>query len=132
MEYTDVRNPVYSSIDNLTIDCEVKFKHIEEYIPFTSKENDLEHSSRIFKECVSGKYGKIREFIFDFIYFNATKRDLILNEIQNKISSWQTELALNIIDDKDRKSLINWLKYAKDIKSIDINQKEIKWPKSPE
>ncbi len=58
MKYSTVSNPKFSSLDNLSIDCEVFFEHLGETVPFTACKNDTEpHGREIFTRCVAGEFG---------------------------------------------------------------------------
>lgn len=49
------------------------------------------------------------------------------------ISLWQTELQLDIIGDKDKASLIAWMKYIQIVQDIDTTlAPDIEWPELPE
>ena len=49
------------------------------------------------------------------------------------ISLWQTELQLGIISDKDKASLIAWMKYIQIVQDVDTTlAPDIKWPELPE
>ena len=57
------------------------------------------------------------------------KRASLLAEAQVKISIWQTELQLGIIDNEDKASLISWLSYIKALQKTDTRTApDIKWP----
>lgn len=59
-------------------------------------------------------------------------RRALLAEAQVKISIWQTELQLGIIDNEDKAKLISWLSYIKELQKIDSNAApDIQWPDSP-
>ena len=65
MKYTDVKNPVWGNIENTIILCEVNFEDIqEEYVPFSAvASGDYEHTSKIYTECLQGKYGEIANYV---------------------------------------------------------------------
>nr|DAR43810.1 MAG TPA: tail fiber assembly protein [Caudoviricetes sp.] len=57
----------------------------------------------------------------------------LLAEAQATISFWQTELQLGIISDKDKASLIAWMKYIKAVQAVDSSKvPDITWPDKPE
>lgn len=59
-------------------------------------------------------------------------RQSLLSMASTVTSDWKTELALGIISDKDKESLIEWMKYIRLLKSIDTsNSPEIEWPNTP-
>ena len=56
----------------------------------------------------------------------------LLVEAKAAISLWQTELQLDIISDKDKASLIEWLTYIKRLQAVDTSMAlGISWPDSP-
>lgn len=60
------------------------------------------------------------------------RRKALLAEAQVKISIWQTELQLGIIDNEDKAKLISWLSYIKSLQKIDSNAApDIQWPDMP-
>ena len=59
------------------------------------------------------------------------KKAELLKEANEAISIWQTELQLGIISDSDKKKLIQWLGYIKEINAIDVNANPILWPEKP-
>lgn len=61
-----------------------------------------------------------------------TKQNL-LAAARSTISIWQTELQLGIISEEDKKQLIAWLAYIKEVQAIDSNNApDIKLPNHPE
>lgn len=56
----------------------------------------------------------------------------LLVEAKAAISLWQTELQLDIISDKDKASLIQWLAYIKRLQAVDTSAApDIIWPEPP-
>lgn len=56
----------------------------------------------------------------------------LLVEAKAAISLWQTELQLDIISDKDKASLIEWLAYIKRLQAVDTSAApDIIWPDPP-
>ncbi|HIF4665126.1 TPA: tail fiber assembly protein [Citrobacter koseri] len=56
----------------------------------------------------------------------------LLVEAKAAISLWQTELQLDIISDKDKASLIEWLAYIKRLQAVDTSAAPgIIWPEPP-
>lgn len=56
--YTSVRDPRWVARD--TIDCWVKFDHIDKEVPFTASPKDVEeHGRDIFLRAVSGEFGTV-------------------------------------------------------------------------
>ncbi|WP_367143625.1 tail fiber assembly protein [Pantoea stewartii] len=67
------------------------------------------------------------------VAFAEEKRNLLLANAQNIISVWQTELQLDMITDKDKASLIDWLTYIKKLKEVKTFQvPDVTWPLPPE
>lgn len=61
------------------------------------------------------------------------KKSTLLSEAQSTISLWQTELQLGNISDDDKASLILWMKYIKDLQSLNTSfAPDIDWPEKPE
>lgn len=49
-----------------------------------------------------------------------------------KTRSWQTQLALDIITDSDKKQLIQWMKYVQVVNATDTSSApDIEWPAQP-
>ena len=60
------------------------------------------------------------------------KRASLLAEAQAKISIWQTELQLGLIENEDKARLISWLSYIKAMQKMDANAApDIEWPVLP-
>ncbi|OQP31002.1 tail fiber assembly protein [Pantoea latae] len=60
------------------------------------------------------------------------RRRALLAEAQVKISIWQTELQLGIIDNEDKAKLTDWLSYIKALQKIDSSAApDIEWPEVP-
>ncbi|EEC6720401.1 tail fiber assembly protein, partial [Salmonella enterica subsp. enterica serovar Stanley] len=62
----------------------------------------------------------------------------LLNDANNVIKDWRTELTLGIISDENKVTLINWMGYINKLKDIDFSQvndeatfEKIKWPELP-
>jgi hypothetical protein len=111
MNYTNVKNPIWSNIEHTAIDCEVDFDDLkEEFVPFSADLKDsYAHTKQIFNECVEGKWGDIAEFVpyvptTEELAANARgQRDALLQELDSIVGNplrWasfstdqQTELA---------------------------------------
>ena len=64
MNYTDVKNLVWTSADKTAVICQVLFEGQPEYIPFGADPRDVEaHGVQIYSECVSGKWGPIQDYV---------------------------------------------------------------------
>ena len=64
----------------------------------------------------------------------AKERQAALIAEANSITqAWQTQLRLDMITDKDKASLMTWMKYIQAVQSIDINVlSEVVWPSKPQ
>lgn len=61
-----------------------------------------------------------------------SEKSNLLQTVDTKTRLWQTQLALDMISDSDKKSLISWMKYAQAIQSVDTTKApDIKWPTIP-
>ena len=64
MNYTDVKNLVWTSADKTAVICQVLFEGQSEYFPFGADPRDVEaHGVQIYSECVSGKWGPIQDYV---------------------------------------------------------------------
>lgn len=56
----------------------------------------------------------------------------LLSNANSITDDWRTELALGIISDEDKASLISWMQYIKVVRSVDTSTApNIAWPKKP-
>lgn len=63
---------------------------------------------------------------------NARKAAL-LDEANAITADWRTELALGIISDSDKETLIGWMKYIRAVKTVDTNTApNVVFPPKPE
>lgn len=64
----------------------------------------------------------------------AKERQAALIAEANSITqAWQTQLRLDMITDKDKASLMTWMKYIQAVQSIDIDVlSEVVWPSKPQ
>ncbi len=142
MNYTDVKNMVYANEEKTLITCDVKFELIDGFISFTASPDDIEsHGGEIYSDCISGKYGDIGSFApenVDYSIEAENRQRALLIEANNKIKDWRTELELGVISDDDRKLLIRWMSYIKDIKALDLTSisdkasfEKLAWPELP-
>ncbi|MFS7244485.1 tail fiber assembly protein [Rahnella inusitata] len=59
-------------------------------------------------------------------------RDNLLVHANVVTDDWRAELALGIISDEDKATLIRWMNYIKAVKSTDISSaQDISWPEEP-
>lgn len=59
-------------------------------------------------------------------------RDDLLDHANAVTNDWRTELALGIISDEDKATLIRWMNYIKAVKSTDISSaQDMSWPEEP-
>jgi hypothetical protein len=65
MNYSQVKNPIWSNAEHTAIDCEVDFDDLEEnFVPFTANPLDTSNpaSKEIYDQCIAGDYGTIGEY----------------------------------------------------------------------
>ncbi|MFS7219884.1 tail fiber assembly protein [Rahnella inusitata] len=56
----------------------------------------------------------------------------LLAEANSITVDWRTELALGIITDEDKVTLIEWMNYIKAVKAVDISTaRSVVWPEKP-
>lgn len=61
-----------------------------------------------------------------------SKKQTLLDNVNSRTQLWQTQLALGIITDADKATLITWMKYAQAVQAIDTSfAPDIVWPVSP-
>lgn len=61
------------------------------------------------------------------------EKQRLLEQAAVVTSDWKTELALGIISDGDKASLIEWVNYVKTVKAVDTSTApDITWPTPPE
>lgn len=59
-------------------------------------------------------------------------RDDLLDRANAVTGDWRTELALGIISDEDKATLITWMNYIKAVKAVDLSTApDIVWPAAP-
>lgn len=66
MNYTQVKNPVWTNAEHTMIDCDVDFDDLnEEFVPFTANPLDTSNpnSAQIFFECANGIWGEVLPYI---------------------------------------------------------------------
>ncbi|MBF7994086.1 tail fiber assembly protein [Rahnella laticis] len=57
------------------------------------------------------------------------KKSALLDEVNSKTQTWQTQLTLGMINDADKEVLISWMKYAQEISAVDTSlAPNIIWP----
>jgi hypothetical protein len=63
MKVLYVKNPVYATKDNTSIECMVKFDVFEQELHFHATPDDTaEHGRQIYQDLKSGKYGPIANY----------------------------------------------------------------------
>lgn len=67
----------------------------------------------------------------ELIQFAENKKEELLREIREKTQIWQTQLALGIISDEDRKRLIQWMLHAQQVAVTDTSASPVDWPEQP-
>ncbi len=61
-----------------------------------------------------------------------SKKQTLLDNVNSRTQIWQTQLALGIITDADKATLITWMKYAQAIQAVDTSTApNITWPTEP-
>ncbi|MEN4696699.1 tail fiber assembly protein [Pantoea agglomerans] len=61
------------------------------------------------------------------------RQALLIAEANSITQAWQTQLRLDMITDKDKASLISWMKYIQALQNIDISHtSKISWPPRPD
>ncbi|EFT9638831.1 tail fiber assembly protein [Salmonella enterica] len=82
--------------------------------------------------------GRVLPVPVDYQAKAETTRQKLLNDANNIIKDWRTELTLGIISDENKVTLINWMGYINKLKNIDFSQvndeatfEKIKWPELP-
>lgn len=69
----------------------------------------------------------------ELIMLAEIKKQSLLDEATARTADWRTELALDIISDEDRESLIAWMQYIKALKAVDVSALPLdKWPSAPD
>lgn len=80
--------------------------------------------------------GKVLPVPVDYQAKAETTRQKLLNDADNAIKDWRTELALGIISDENKAALILWMNYINVLKSLDlageITFTAIWWPSLPQ
>lgn len=59
------------------------------------------------------------------------RRAALITEANKVTQAWQTQLLLGIITEKDKATLIAWMKYIQAVQSVELTAKEITWPQKP-
>jgi hypothetical protein len=63
MNYSQVKNPVWSNPEQTTIDCLVLFNNQTEFLPFTAvPDGEPPYCAQIYAECVAGQYGPVAPY----------------------------------------------------------------------
>lgn len=61
------------------------------------------------------------------------RQALLITEANSITQAWQTQLRLDMITDKDKVSLVIWMKYIQALQNIDISYpSKISWPPRPD
>ncbi|ECC9153538.1 tail fiber assembly protein [Salmonella enterica subsp. salamae] len=64
--------------------------------------------------------GQVLPVPVDYQAKAETTRQKLLNDADNAIKDWRTELALGIISDENKAALILWMNYINVLKSLDL------------
>ncbi|MFP1844470.1 tail fiber assembly protein [Lonsdalea quercina] len=68
----------------------------------------------------------------EYISSAVEKKKDLLQEVNTATQIWQTQLALGMISDDDKSTLILWMKYAQQVQAINTSlAPEITWPEKP-
>ncbi|HBV6392385.1 TPA: tail fiber assembly protein [Klebsiella aerogenes] len=68
----------------------------------------------------------------DAIAAAERQKQALLNEAQQQIAGWQTELQLDIISEEDKASLVIWMNYIKKLQAVKTEfAPDINWPQKP-
>jgi len=68
----------------------------------------------------------------ELVIFAQNKKNYLLQEANEVIADWRTELMLGEINDADSKKLSIWMSYRRDVKAIDTSiASDINWPELP-
>ncbi|EEH5405971.1 tail fiber assembly protein [Salmonella enterica subsp. enterica] len=83
--------------------------------------------------------GKVLPVPVDYQAKAETTRQKLLNDADNAIKDWRTELTLGIISDENKATLIMWMNYINVLKSLDLTDVSdeatftaIRWPSLPQ
>ncbi|EKN5345748.1 tail fiber assembly protein [Salmonella enterica] len=83
--------------------------------------------------------GKVLPVPVDYQAKAETTRQKLLNDADNAIKDWRTELTLGIISDENKATLIMWMNYINVLKSLDLTGVSdeatftaIRWPALPQ
>ncbi|EKT1767092.1 tail fiber assembly protein [Salmonella enterica] len=83
--------------------------------------------------------GKVLPVPVDYQAKAETTRQKLLNDADNAIKDWRTELTLGIISDENKAALILWMNYINVLKSLDLTDVSdeatftaIRWPALPQ
>lgn len=83
--------------------------------------------------------GKVLPVPVDYQAKAETTRQKLLNDADNAIKDWRTELTLGIISDENKAALILWMNYINVLKSLDLTGVSdeatftaIRWPALPQ
>ncbi|EGI5795803.1 tail fiber assembly protein [Salmonella enterica subsp. enterica serovar Othmarschen] len=83
--------------------------------------------------------GKVLPVPVDYQAKAETTRQKLLNDADNAIKDWRTELTLGIISDENKATLIMWMNYINVLKSLDLTGVSdeatftaIRWPELPQ
>ncbi|EAT7030181.1 tail fiber assembly protein [Salmonella enterica] len=83
--------------------------------------------------------GKVLPVPVDYQAKAETTRQKLLNDADNAIKDWRTELTLGIISDENKAALILWMNYINVLKLLDLTDVSdeatftaIRWPALPQ
>lgn len=129
IEVESAASPRFANKEKTSIDLEVKFSHMDEYVPFTSMKDEDGYTGELYKDAISGKYGEILPWIDNKLEFNTQvsfeRRKKELSSISTLIDTLLDKIEL-VGSDKDTEEKLKELK-LKRIAIMDLD-KDPKWP----
>lgn len=126
VNYDDHRGDiVYSTVDGTQM--------VVDYVGEIRKEHTLVSPSTPYDKWNGSKWVTDVNAKRDAEVIHATNHQkFLLDEANTKTSDWKIELTLGIISDDDKTKLIEWMKYIKTVKNIDVSSApDIDWPQPP-
>lgn len=61
----DIKNSKWANAEHTSVECEVKFEGVDDYLPFGACVNgdQYAHTKEIFDRAASGEFGDVSEFV---------------------------------------------------------------------
>lgn len=132
MTTIQIKNPVYSSSDHSTIDCEIEHP-VYGWIPFTANPNDVEPLGKeVFDACTSGAAGSVAQYVAPIASAAANKAEA---ERRLQATDWVNQP--DVYDPANNPHLTNrnaFIAYRSQIRAIAVNpvNGNLEWPTAPE